>query len=547
MPQPSDKFRWLMLATGSLIMFGNYYAFDNPASLNQPLQEYMGMSDETYAYFLNILYTSYSLPNIVLPWLGGYASDKFGLRRLLLFTSATVALGHFVVCLGLERRSVPAMILGRVLFGAGESLAVAQSSLTVKYFRGKELAMALGINLCVGRLGSVLNDIVTPYIWSKSSVPTAFWGGFVSCVMSFMVACLLVWMDSHFESTTAAGFSRLPVHPGESRFSLDTLRSATNRDVLESESGSGSGFDRYDPPSSAKLQKSFPEEEIDLEVFHDTERTITTNEESSVVAQAQQRIDGANGMDRMHPQSTDMEHYELHSADVDREDIEPMVSRNQRKSSDSPFAQCLDLLLLVRDYSWSFWVLIFMTFLLIGVQVPFNSIHAGFLQMRWYHDDPKKAAQIMTVPDILSAVLVLPVGYFVDHYGQKSWLFLLCALIISLSHCVLAVAPISSPVPALMALGVASAIGAIFNSVIPALVRRDQIATAYGILSSSMNAAFSLFPLIVARLLVIDPSYTYAELFFSACGAMGFIMAIKLRSLDRHGDLDRKEIGNVDS
>ncbi|KAF9181968.1 hypothetical protein BGZ51_005045 [Haplosporangium sp. Z 767] len=545
MPQSSGRFRWLMLATGSLILFGNYYAFDNPASLNQPLQEYMGMSDETYAYFLNILYTSYSLPNIVLPWLGGYASDKFGLRRLLLFTSATVAFGHFIVCLGLERRSIPPMILGRVLFGAGESLAVAQSSLTVKYFRGKELAMALGINLCVARLGSVLNDIVTPYIWSKSSVPTAFWGGFVSCVISFMTACLLVWMDRHFESTTTAGFSRLPVHPGEPRFSLDTLSFATDPNVLESESGLG--LERYDPPSSAKLQKSFSEEDIGLEVFHDTERTITINEASRVAAQAQQGIDGVDDMGRMHRQSTDMENYELHGADADREDIEPMMSRKEKKASYSPFAQCLSLLLVVRDYSSSFWVLIFMTFLLIGVQVPFNSIHAGLLQMRWYHDDPKKAAQIMTVPDILSAVLVLPVGYFVDHYGQKSWLFLLCALIIGLSHCVLAVVPISSPVPALMALGVASAIGAIFNSAIPALVRKDQIATAYGILSSSMNAAFSLFPLIVARLLVIDPSYTYAELFFSACGATGFIMTIKLRSLDRHGDLDRKEIGNVDS
>lgn len=141
------RFRWAILIAACLVLFGNYYAFDNPAALNQPLQEYMQMSDDSYAYFLNILYTAYSLPNIVLPWLGGYASDKFGHRRLLLSLSATVALGHLVVCLGLERRHVPAMILGRVLFGAGESLGVAQSAITIKYFRGKELAMALGINL----------------------------------------------------------------------------------------------------------------------------------------------------------------------------------------------------------------------------------------------------------------------------------------------------------------------------------------------------------------------------------------------------------------
>ncbi|KAF8981116.1 hypothetical protein BGZ46_003246 [Entomortierella lignicola] len=146
-PSSGGNIRWAMLAAACLVMFGNYYAFDNPAALNKPLQDYMEMSDDTYAYFLNILYTSYSLPNIVLPWLGGFASDKFGHRRLLIFLSAMVAFGHFIVCLGVQRRSVPAMILGRVFFGAGESLAVTQSAITVKYFRGKELAMALGINL----------------------------------------------------------------------------------------------------------------------------------------------------------------------------------------------------------------------------------------------------------------------------------------------------------------------------------------------------------------------------------------------------------------
>lgn len=84
----------------------------------------------------------------------------------------------------------------------------------------------------------------------------------------------------------------------------------------------------------------------------------------------------------------------------------------------------------------------------------------------------------MTVPDLLSAVLVLPVGYFVDHYGQKSWLFMLCGLVIGFAHSVLGLVNIATPVPALMALGISSAIGAIFTSAIPVLVKSHQIATA---------------------------------------------------------------------
>ncbi|KAF9363104.1 hypothetical protein BGX34_004871 [Mortierella sp. NVP85] len=465
-------------------MFGNYYAFDNPASLNQPLQEYMQMSDDTYAYFLNILYTAYSLPNIVLPWLGGYAADRFGNRQLLLVLSATVAFGHFVVCLGVEKRHVPAMILGRVLFGAGESLAVTQCAITVKYFRGKELAMALGINLCIARLGSVLNDVLTPYIWSQTSVPTAFWGGFVSCVLSFMTACVLVWLDRRYGSTAASGFSRLPAHFSDIRGSMDTFRSSFDQRATRSVPASST---RYDPPNSTKARRLSSNEEFSMDVLRDEGSTIQAS--ARISPRERKRFNGDQSDDSdvdsttdkqglYRPQSVDdSDHEDQGGGDNSRNSMEPLA-RMDKLETGSPTGQCTALLYAALDYSQSFWVLFVITFLLIGVQVPFNSIHAGFLQMRWYHDDPQKAAQIMTVPDLLSSILVLPVGYFVDHYGQKSWLFMLCGLIIGFSHFVLGIIPISTPVPALMALGIASAIGAIITSAIPILVKSHQIGTA---------------------------------------------------------------------
>ncbi|KAG0049169.1 hypothetical protein BGZ83_005995 [Gryganskiella cystojenkinii] len=471
---PDGRVRWAMLAAACLVMFGNYYAFDNPASLNKPLQDYMEMSDDSYAYFLNILYTSYSLPNIVLPWLGGYASDKFGHRRLLLSLSAMVAFGHFVVCLGVERKNVPAMILGRVLFGAGESLAVAQSALTVKYFRGKELAMALGINLCIARLGSVLNDILTPAIWARSTVPMAFWGGFLSCVMSFLMACVLVALDQRFgsdQNSNTAGFSRLPTHHSDTRFSIEAL------DLSSSDSDSQ---ERYDPPTSGKARLSFSSrEDIGLEVMR-------KQKSPKVVKAGSSRFKNAQAThQRLNTETTTADH-------------------------SSPSNQ---------------------------IEQVSDGEESG--------DNKDQAAQIMTVPDLLSAILVLPVGYFVDHYGKKSWLFMLCGLVIGGSHTVLGLAPISTPVPALMALGISSAIGAIFTSAIPVLVRGRQIATAYGISTSAMNLAFTVFPLIVAKLMTVDPNvYTYVEIFFALCGYLGFLLAVRLRWLDTYGDLDRREIDN---
>ncbi|KAG0033640.1 hypothetical protein BGZ82_006032 [Podila clonocystis] len=478
--------RWAMLATACFVMFGNYYAFDNPASLNQPLQEYMGMSDDRYAYFLNILYTSYSLPNIVLPWLGGYASDRFGHRKLLLSLSATVAFGHMVVCLGVQHKHVPAMILGRVLFGAGESLAVAQSAITVKYFRGKELAMALGINLCVARLGSVLNDILTPYIWTLSNVPVAFWGGFVSCVLSFMTACLLVWLDSKYGSLVApeSGFSRLPTDHSDTHFSLDTLDSTMRVKLGQ----------QYDPPTpSRKARGSVAVEEINLDILGKKPKFSPSTQRASMGGNTESgsSVRGSHQYRRNIRQSTDSR-----SGDSDEDEEEFDLDESLGTST-------------------------------LAFTAP-------------------KTAQIMTVPDLLSAVLVLPVGYFVDHYGKKSWLFMLCGLIIGLAHSILGLVNIATPVPALMALGISSAIGAIFTSAIPVLVKSHQIATAYGISTSAMNMAFTLFPLIVAKLMTVDPSvYTYVEVFFASCGFGGFLLALRLKCLDKYGDLDRREMDNV--
>lgn len=58
------------------------------------------------------------------------------------------------------------MLAGRVVFGmGGESMQVAQSSIISLWFKGKELAFALGLNLSIARLGSVINGFIVPSIY----------------------------------------------------------------------------------------------------------------------------------------------------------------------------------------------------------------------------------------------------------------------------------------------------------------------------------------------------------------------------------------------
>lgn len=66
-----DRKRWIILFLSSLLLFGNFYAFDNPAALNSQLQLFLGHDYDTWQYELNLLYSVYSFPNMFLPFLGG--------------------------------------------------------------------------------------------------------------------------------------------------------------------------------------------------------------------------------------------------------------------------------------------------------------------------------------------------------------------------------------------------------------------------------------------------------------------------------------------
>merc|ERR1740116_166776 len=74
----------------------------------------------------------------------------------------------FIICIGqaifslggfLDRLWV--MEIGRFVFGiGGESLAVAQNTYAVSWFKGKELNMVFGFQLSVARVGSTVNFVL---------------------------------------------------------------------------------------------------------------------------------------------------------------------------------------------------------------------------------------------------------------------------------------------------------------------------------------------------------------------------------------------------
>jgi len=175
-------------------MFGSYYCYDNPSALKVQLQKWLNnLNGVQY----NLLYSVYSFPNFILPFFGGYFVDRFGTNRTLVVFLCFIVIGQAVFALGTQLKIFGVVVLGRVLFGfGGESLCVAQSTLLALWFVGKEVAFAMGLNLSIARLGSVVNDYVSPAIYHAFNVPMALWFGLLVTFMSLTSGIILVFVEN---------------------------------------------------------------------------------------------------------------------------------------------------------------------------------------------------------------------------------------------------------------------------------------------------------------------------------------------------------------
>jgi hypothetical protein len=145
----------------------------------------------------------YSWPNTVLPFFGGFLSDKLGSRLMLVIFAALITAGQVITAFGCTMQGDSAwytMWAGRTVFGfGGESLSVAQSALVAQWFAGKELAFALGLNLALARVGSVINDVASAQIATHFPVYWAFWAGAAVCAASMVAALVMFVVDQRAE------------------------------------------------------------------------------------------------------------------------------------------------------------------------------------------------------------------------------------------------------------------------------------------------------------------------------------------------------------
>lgn len=147
-PAPSTFYRWAVLVFVSLAMFGNYYVYDCLSPVADLLKSQLGFSDAN----IGLLQAIYSFPNIFTVLIGGVIIDRIGMRKSTMIFGVLCFVGSVITILSPH---LWVMATGRLVFGMGaESLIVAVTAALAKWFRGKELSFAFGINLMIARLGS---------------------------------------------------------------------------------------------------------------------------------------------------------------------------------------------------------------------------------------------------------------------------------------------------------------------------------------------------------------------------------------------------------
>ena len=248
--------RWGIMLLVSFTMATNYYFYDALSPLKFLMERELGFSSADYGFFQ----AAYSIPNVFLLMavVGGIILDKIGIRItgfafiFIQFAGAVVTAygaspyfneggwGYDFMSSFFTGYS-PALkmtSLGFFLFGLGaETSIVVISKVVVKWFKGKEIALALGMNIAIARLGMGAAMIVSPRMIVDSTQTTPLWQNwtmpiwFGALLLGIGLLAFLIYTiwDIKFDRRVAERMETEPVE--EFKFD-DLFRLLTNRSFI---------------------------------------------------------------------------------------------------------------------------------------------------------------------------------------------------------------------------------------------------------------------------------------------------------------------------
>ncbi len=197
----SKTARWTALAIVSFTMFAGYYLADVLAPLQGLLENKLGWTSSEYGFVTS----AYGWFNVFLFFLiiGGIILDKMGVRFTGLGAAAVMVIGAAIKYWAISTHSLEGSVilgwkaqvmiaaLGYAIFGVGVEVAgITVSKIIVKWFKGHEMALAMGLQLSVARLGTALAI--------STSLPIALHFNNVSTPILFCLIMLIIGFLAFF-------------------------------------------------------------------------------------------------------------------------------------------------------------------------------------------------------------------------------------------------------------------------------------------------------------------------------------------------------------
>ena len=241
----NDKWylRWGALILIASMMFFAYMFVDVMSPLKSLIEQERGWSSSTFGtyaaseYFLNVFVFFLIFAGIIL--------DKMGIRFTGLLSASLMVLGACIKYVGITDwfqttelcawlgswwTSFPASAkvasLGFMIFGCGcEMAGTTVSKAIAKWFEGKEMALAMGMEMAIARLGVFAVMWLAPMVsgWFDQSVvaPVAFCT--VLLIIGLLNYAIFVLMDQKFDKQLIAAGEMKEEQSSEEEFQIKDL------------------------------------------------------------------------------------------------------------------------------------------------------------------------------------------------------------------------------------------------------------------------------------------------------------------------------------
>jgi MFS family permease len=231
----SKSARWFVLITVSFLMLTGYFFTDIMSPLQGMLRDQMGWSNSSYGTFAG----SYSMLNVFCCMLifGGIILDKAGIRFTGTFFIGIMIIGASLNYYAMTdtftnggfgykflnsfltdyKPSLKMAMIGYSLFGVGVEIAgITVSRIIVKWFKGKEMALAMGLEMACARGGMLVAFSASPFMTGADKVisrPLAF--GVILLIVGFVAFMIHNMMDIKLDKEVAGDTTIEPTEEEE--------------------------------------------------------------------------------------------------------------------------------------------------------------------------------------------------------------------------------------------------------------------------------------------------------------------------------------------